>query len=142
MDRPEDVSLPTDFREPLGTITVKQLVKYSGKSDRLLLSVYGDIFDVSDRPDKYGDSGPYACFSGKDITWGLVSGADTEENCNRFYDLFKAEDQVTEKLQGLCSWLAFYIQEYGEPVGRLEEFSKESELPPPPLDEIEGCVVM
>merc|ERR1719387_2549203 len=118
------VRLPEDYRMPTGDMTPKELKKFGKHSDRILLSVYGDIFDVSHRPDKYGADGVYNIFAGKDITWGLISGVDIEENCNRFFDIFKAEDVVNSKMQGLASWLAFYEKEYGKPVGRLTPFNQ------------------
>ena len=92
------VKLPAEFRKTVGRISQKELVeKYSckgglrgfwvsigvlllGAGQRMLISVYGDLFDVSelrpcnmlneercqlchgwceDRPDKYGPDGPY-----------------------------------------------------------------------------------
>eukprot|EP00971_Amphidinium_carterae_P004563 91428-Amphidinium_carterae.1 len=47
---------------------------------------------VEDRPDKYGKEGPYHYLTGHDITWGLVSGQDSEETVNLFYDLFKSDE--------------------------------------------------
>merc|ERR1712157_698618 len=134
MPRPEGIVLPEDFRKPVGVISSAVLGKYTCDGQRLLLSVYGDIFDVTDRPDKYGKDGPYYYFSGRDITWGLVTGEDTEDKCNQFYDLFKMEEEeLTKKLQCLCSWIGFYEVEYGKAVGRLAEFEVEHELPAPPV---------
>jgi len=145
MARPEGVEIPSSFRSPVGTLSVKQLGEHGpqNREKRLLLSVYGSIFDVSDRPDKYGPDGPYNELTGKDITWGLFTGVDTPEMCNRFYDLFKAKDQGKDKLAGICSWLAWYETEYGKPVGRLEPYEDEHSLPEPPLHEIDAeCAVM
>lgn len=141
MARPENVSLPPDFRKKVGVVPAKQLEEYGCNNQRLLISLYGDIFDVSDRPDKYGADGPYYFFAGRDITWGLITGADTEENCNIFYDIFKMDQELMkQKMQCICSWIAFYETEYGEPVGRLVEFEDEAALPPPPSIG-EACVV-
>lgn len=145
MRRPDHVDLPDSYREYLGVISVNELGRYSADNEdrRYLLSIYGKLFDVSDRPDKYGPEGPYASLTGKDLTWGLVAGVDTPDFCNRCYDLFKAKDQGKDKLAGICSWLAWYETEYGEPVGQLEPFTRERELPAPPLQEMEeNCTVM
>lgn len=142
MPRPTDISLPPDFRKPVGLLTSLQLADYHCDSPRLLISLYGDIFDVSDRPDKYGKDGPYYYFSGRDITWGLVTGQDTEDMVNQFYDLFKMEEkQISKKLQCVCSWLGFYEVEYGKSVGRLAEFEAEQDLPAPPAQNDEQCVL-
>lgn len=142
MPRPKDVLLPRDFREPVGTLTADQLAEYDCNNQRLLISLYGDIFDVSDRPDKYGKDGPYFYFSGRDITWGLVSGRDGEDEVNKFYDLFKMDEALTsKKMQCICSWIGFYEVEYGSAVGRLKEFEREEDLPAPPLQNNPECVV-
>lgn len=146
MPRPQGVQLPENFKASVGVMSPQQLAEFSSRScnGRLLISVYGDIFDVSDRPDKYGGDGPYYYFSGKDITWGLVSGNDTEQNCNHFYDLWKIEPENArvQKLQCACGWLAFYEKEYGNPVGRLDVWSSERYLPPPPKEHMQQCALM
>ncbi|CAE7462768.1 unc45b [Symbiodinium natans] len=145
MDRPDDVDLPVDYQQPVGLLTAEQLAAYDcdNTQRRYLLSVYGNIFDVSDRPDKYDLNGPYSSLTGKDLTWGLFAGVDTVEYTNKFYDLYKARDLGKDKLAGVCSWLAWYETEYGKPVGQLEPWLREAELPAPPLEEIEEmCVVM
>lgn len=145
MKRPENVDLPSTYRQPMGVISLDELGKFdpSNQDRRYLLSIYGDVFDVSDRPDKYGPDGPYNELTGKDITWGMFTGVDQPEMCNRCYDLFKAKDQGTDKLAGLCSWLGWYETEYGVPVARLEPYTHERDLPAPPLEEVgEACAVM
>jgi len=144
MDRPEDIELPETYQQPLGVISAEELGTYNHENPerRYLLSVYGKIFDVSDRPDKYGPNGPYNSLTGKDITWGLFTGIDTEEMCNRFYDLFKAKDMGKDKMAGICSWLAWYETEYGKPVGDVEPYTHERNLPMPPLEEVEDACTM
>eukprot|EP00929_Paragymnodinium_shiwhaense_P010992 TRINITY_DN11617_c0_g1_i1.p1 TRINITY_DN11617_c0_g1~~TRINITY_DN11617_c0_g1_i1.p1 ORF type:complete len:447 (-),score=145.57 TRINITY_DN11617_c0_g1_i1:565-1827(-) len=143
MPRPTDVVLPDDFRKSVGIIDMKKLSAYDCESQRLLISVYGDIFDVSDRPDKYGKDGPYYYFAGADITYGLASGKDDDANVNKYYDVWKLPtmEQRDKKLGVLCSWLGFYEREYGDPVGRLEVYDNERNLPPPPIDEGECCIM-
>lgn len=144
MKRPDDIKLPADYRKHVGSLTVEQLGEYgcNNKDGRYMLAVYGNIFDVSDRPDKYNAEGPYASLTGKDLTWGLFTGVDTEEFCNRFYDLFKAKDMGKDKMSGLCSWWAWYENEYGDPIGILEPYLDEEKLPAPPLEEVEECCIM
>lgn len=144
MPRPDGVNLPKDFRKEVGRLEPEDLVKtYSCSSTRLLISVDGDIFDVSDRPDKYGENGPYWYMTGRDITWGLVCGEDSEENMDKFFDLFKLQPAaaVDKRLQGLMSWWAFYEKEYGAPVGRNSAYDKEWSLPEPP-NSGENCSIM
>jgi len=144
MPRPKGVKPPKDFKKDLGRVPQKDLLaNYGCKGPRMLLSVYGDLFDVSDRPDKYGPDGPYWYMTGRDITWGLVCGEDTEENMDKFFDLFKIQpkEAADKRLQGLMSWWAFYEKEYGQPVGRNIGYDKEWGLPPPP-NTGENCSIM
>merc|ERR1711964_146697 len=100
-------------------IDAEELTKYNSKSLRKFISILGYIFDVSDRPDKYGENGPYWELAGCDITWGLYIGEDTPKNYNKFYDLFKMDDTHLENMMGVCGWVFHYKNEYGEPVGTL-----------------------
>jgi len=145
MKRPDHVDVPESFRSPLGVISLDELGVYGIENPerRYLISVYGNCFDVSDRPDKYGPDGPYNSLTGRDITWGLAAGVDQPDYCNKCYDLFKLKDMGKDKIAGVCSWLAWYHTEYGEPVAKLEPFLRESSLPAPPLEEMEdACCVM
>jgi len=38
--------------------------------------------------------------------------------------------------------VAFYEHEYGQPVGRLEEYQKEAGLKGPPMEEANECSIM
>lgn len=143
MPKPLNVALPSNFREPVGTLTPEQLKLHDCYHERMMISIHGDIFDVSDRPDKYGEDGPYWEMSGRDITWGLVCGNDVPELYDEYYDLFKFPPEVLDrKLQGLCSWVAFFTTQYGEPVGRLSVYESEWRLPAPPHDATEECSIM
>jgi hypothetical protein len=145
MERPDHVDLPEAYKSPVGILSPEQLAEFGcgNKDKRFMLSVYGDIFDVSDRPDKYGPGGPYESLTGRDLTWGLFAGVDTVDYTNKFYDLFKAKDQGKDKLSGLCSWLAWYTVEYSGAIGQLKPWVDEEKLPNPPLEEIEdACSVM
>lgn len=143
MARPEHVQLPPDFREPLGAICKQRLAEHGCSNTRILICIHGDIFDVSDRPDKYGADGPYWEMAGKDITWALVCGGDVAENYDKYYDLWKfPSDVLDRKLQGLCSWWAFFANEYGEPVGRLNVYDREWLLPVPPHLDADECSIM
>jgi len=141
--RPEHVELPADYKQSVGTISAVQLAEYNADNKRLLMSVHGDIFDVSDRPDKYGSDGPYHSMAGHDITWALWSGYDDEQEWDKYFDLHqtKPKEERDRRFQGLMSWWAFYEQEYGSPVGRLEVYEREWELPvSPPVQDL--CCVM
>mmetsp|Transcript_29382 Transcript_29382/g.63727 ORF Transcript_29382/g.63727 Transcript_29382/m.63727 type:complete len:394 (-) Transcript_29382:591-1772(-) len=145
LPRPDHVELPHDHKQSVGTLTAEQLKSYGcdHPDGRFLLSIHGDLFDVSDRPDKYGPDGPYYSMSGRDITWALWSGYDDENEWDKYYDLMQCKplEERDRRFQGLMSWWAFFEQEYGEPVGRLEVYDREWELPPPPVVQ-DLCVIM
>mmetsp|Transcript_65180 Transcript_65180/g.124313 ORF Transcript_65180/g.124313 Transcript_65180/m.124313 type:complete len:409 (-) Transcript_65180:48-1274(-) len=132
-----------ELPDPVGVITVEELANYGCSNDRRLTSLYGDVFDVSDHPDEYG-SGPKALHPGKDVTWVVVTEKDVAENLNRFYDIFKLEHKKLQgALQVICNKLAVYQEKFGQPVGRLDVFDRESALPAPPAGEgPEQCPVM
>jgi len=118
---------------------------YHSGNVRKLVSVYGDIFDVSDRPDKYGEDGPYAWMAGHDITWGFLSGRVVPETVDQCYDLWKVapESLRDSKLKLIFAWVAFYEYEYGARVGTLKLYENEAGLKGPPMEESqEGCCVM
>ena len=75
------MDLPKTYQDAVGLLSPTELeesevllkplsraLRYgSGNAQRrYLLSVYGSIFDVSDRPDKYDPDGPYASLTGKE----------------------------------------------------------------------------
>eukprot|EP00397_Hematodinium_sp_SG-2012_P018790 GEMP01019267.1.p1 GENE.GEMP01019267.1~~GEMP01019267.1.p1 ORF type:complete len:558 (+),score=179.73 GEMP01019267.1:98-1771(+) len=131
--RPKDVDLPDTYQDLLGMITAAEMYALGNCAcERLLMCVFGDIFDVSDRPDKYGRRGIYWELCGKDITYGLSIGNDRPHLANRFYDLYKAKEPSKE-LMGMAGWLYHFRKEYGPPVGRLKEYEDEGyHLPEPP----------
>lgn len=53
-------------------LSPSELATYDSSNKRLLICVHGDLFDVSDRPDKYGPDGPYSTMAGHDLdmSWG------------------------------------------------------------------------
>mmetsp|Transcript_113232 Transcript_113232/g.366162 ORF Transcript_113232/g.366162 Transcript_113232/m.366162 type:complete len:144 (-) Transcript_113232:407-838(-) len=143
MPRPEFVEVPADHKQPVGTLSPAELSKYNCDSGRFLLAIHGDVFDVSDRPDKYGPDGPYHSMSGHDITWALWSGYDEEQEWDKYFDVQRCatREERNRRFQGLMSWWAFFELEYGVPVGRLDVYDREWELPPPPAVQ-DLCVVM
>jgi tetratricopeptide (TPR) repeat protein len=145
MPRPKHVDLPATHGTMVGTLSPAELAEFNSASTsgRFLVSVHGDIFDVSDRPDKYGADGPYSSMSGHDITWALWSGLDDDDQLDKYFDLQRASivEERDRRLQGLMSWWAFFEQEYGSPVGRLSVYENEWELPAPPAVE-DLCTIM
>jgi tetratricopeptide (TPR) repeat protein len=135
-----NAKLPADYKKPVGVITSAQLAEFNCSNSRLLISLYGDIFDLSSRPDLYG-YGPHSPYSGHDVTWGLLIGRCERANLDRFYDIFKVdtEKDLQRNLQVLCHYLVSFRDEFGDPVGRLDRWVAERSLPKPPLDELGDC---
>lgn len=131
--------LPPDHKRSVGVLSVKELAKFKCSHSRMLVSIYGDIYDVSARPDLYG-YGPKSHHSGHDITWAVVTGEESAKNFDRFYDIFKLdEDHRNRYMQIICQRMVAFEEEFGEAVGRLQPFVDEQDLPPPPTEEIEEC---
>jgi predicted heme/steroid binding protein len=138
---PQSLLLPPDFREPLGVISVEQLAKFGAgkRGDRMLVSVYGTVFDVSEQAAKYCKGGEHSRYTGRDMTWALVTGQPSD--CNRFFDIFKSEPAIWElNLECFCRTIVSHEQEYGAPVARLDVFEEEHKLLRPPAQATD-CVV-
>lgn len=136
----ETANIPADYRKHIGVISAENLGKFTCSRPRMLVSVYGDIFDVSNRSDQYG-SGNKSMYSGKDVTWELIMGDDSNKHFNRFYDIFKQEKAILERmLRVICHWLICFEENHGKPIGRLDKFNFERDLPAPPIgDYKEPC---
>lgn len=134
--KPSNVDLPTDHKKHVGVLKAEELAKYGCTTKRILVSLYGDVFDVSDRPDLYS-YGTYSWRSGRDITWSIIADKNDKDACNRFYNLFKLdEDHMQRFLQLLCQQLVSFEDNFGPPVGRLSEYLEDTSLPAAPIHEI------
>merc|ERR1719454_2255588 len=89
-------------------MTPEELSKFDCESKRPLVSVHGDIFDVSSNLREYGSGGARCFQAGTDITWAVISGSPhKKDSCNCFYDIFKAKDKevLTGRFMRLCKTL-------------------------------------
>jgi len=118
----------------LKLMTLEELAEFNCNSSRPLVSVHGYIFDVSKNLHQYGSDGARSFEAGSDITWAVIWGSHTEEDCNCFYDVFKAEDdrELASRCMSLCSTIAAFQRDYGKAVGRLTIYNEEMRLPPSP----------
>merc|ERR1712048_27912 len=122
-------------------MSIESLAKFSNTNSRMLVSVYGDIFDVSNRPDQYGVEAKSTknVFPGKDATWALITGHEDVAHCNKFYDIFKLDkDKLERFLRVVCHWMVSYRDDHGQPVGRLDRWEGESEreMEVPPAEDV------
>ena len=104
--------------EQLGRISVAELNEYHCDAARQCLSLYGTVFDVTSKPDKYGKEGDYKGFAGHDITLALGSGKMDPKWLDRFV-------QMSDKhKRGAQGWVDFYRGEY--PVcGTLDRWDED-----------------
>jgi len=130
-------SMPDDYRKAVGTITLDSLAKFNSKNKRMLISVYGDIYDISNRSEMYGPNTKKSSWAGKDLTWALITGHEDVDHFNKLYDIFKLDHAKLERfLRVVCHWLVSYTDDHGKPVGRLQEWENERDLPEPPAEDI------
>jgi len=120
-------------------MTLEELAKFDCNSSRPSVSVHGDIFDVSHNLHQYGSDGTRSFEAGSDITWAAISGSHTKDNCNCFYDVFKATDdrELASRCMTLCSTITAFRRDYGKPIGRLNIYNEEARLPPAPSPHME-----
>lgn len=140
--------LPRDFNldKSSTVMTLEELAKFNCDSGRPMVSIHGDVFDVSSDLANYGPAGVRSFEAGTDLTWAVVTGSHSEEMCNCFFDMFKARDQnmVAGRFMSLCSSAVSFRRDYGKPVGRLNIFLDERSLPAPPtphMEEVGECTV-
>lgn len=133
----------THSKPSVGELTVEELANYGVGSDRRLVSVYGQIFDVTNCTGQYGPSASQSYSLGKDISWDVLVSPSAPEHSNQFFDIFKTDDTTLPNLlQRLCLSIIRYENAYGAPVGHLNAFDQEETLPAPPLEQCAACTLM
>ena len=74
------------------TYNQEQLEKFGKDSEKILLALNGNVYDVSDGKEFYGKNGPYYMFAGKDATFGLGSMSLTTTKIDR--ELTESEKKI------------------------------------------------
>ncbi|PON91035.1 Cytochrome b5-like heme/steroid binding domain containing protein [Trema orientale] len=99
----------------LGDMTEKELRAYNGSDPNkpLLISVKGQIYDVSSSRMFYGPGGPYAMFTGKEASRALALLSFKPQDING-----NLEDLGPDELQVLEDWEDKFIEKYPK-VGQL-----------------------
>jgi Cytochrome b5-like Heme/Steroid binding domain len=112
--------------EDLPTYTVEELYELGnveGFQDaeedeprRLLLSIFGRIYDVTQGQKFYGPDSSYSMFCGRDVTYALSTGCKTEKCLES-----KVEDLTEKQLNEGKRWLSFFQLHDKYPlVGKLD----------------------
>lgn len=107
-------------RDALPCFTAAELAGHIGGSDggdaekRILISVFGDIFDVTSGRDFYGAGKGYSVFAGKEVTrcLGKMIIGDAEANCGW-------ANLTLEHVNIAKDWHAKYVTKYPI-VGRFQ----------------------
>nr|XP_018626493.1 membrane steroid-binding protein 2-like isoform X2 [Nicotiana tomentosiformis] len=104
-------------REPLhlGDLTEEELKAYNGSDSQepLLMSIRGQIYDVSSSKMFYGPGGPYAMFAGRDASRALAQLSFKPQDING-----NLEGLSDAELEILQDWEDKFIEKYAR-VGQL-----------------------
>ncbi|KAF4357735.1 hypothetical protein F8388_025765 [Cannabis sativa] len=116
---------PTKASVQLGEITHQELSAYNGSDPNkpLLISIKGQIYDVSSSRMFYGPGGPYAMFTGKEASRALALLSFKPQDMND-----NLEDLGPDELQVLEDWEDKFIDKYPN-VGKLVKQSTSTEEP-------------
>eukprot|EP01080_Neovahlkampfia_damariscottae_P000977 gene977-9884_t len=91
--------------------TLEELSKYDGSNSdkKIYIGVKGVVFDVSLKPEFYGNGASYHVFAGKEATRGLAKSSVDPESLKPYgkYDDLNEKDTKT-----LTDWDALYRKKY------------------------------
>lgn len=133
---PDPMSLMGDAKqeplpevEQMGTISLETLnVHDCNHKERRLLSLFGEVYDITAAVDKYGPDGAYCEFAGHDITLTIGAG----QMGSKFLDKFiKFDDKWKE---GAEKWVDYYAAKYPK-CGRLDKWDEDTDTWPEPTPE-------
>jgi predicted heme/steroid binding protein len=126
--------------DQLGTISLEELHKYDcNNADRRLLSLFGDVFDVTSSEKGYGKNGAYKEYAGRDITLAIGLMKTDEQWLDRFVQM---EQKWIDDAKG---WVEYMESKYSK-CGRLAKWDEDQESWPALTDEekeaINKCTIM
>eukprot|EP00339_Tiarina_fusa_P028232 CAMPEP_0117046430 /NCGR_PEP_ID=MMETSP0472-20121206/32109_1 /TAXON_ID=693140 ORGANISM="Tiarina fusus, Strain LIS" /NCGR_SAMPLE_ID=MMETSP0472 /ASSEMBLY_ACC=CAM_ASM_000603 /LENGTH=146 /DNA_ID=CAMNT_0004758789 /DNA_START=81 /DNA_END=521 /DNA_ORIENTATION=- len=126
--------------EQLGTITLEQLNAYHcNNEERRLLSLFGDVFDVTSSEKGYGKEGAYKEYAGHDITLAISLMKTDEQWLDKFV---KMEKKWIDDAKG---WVDYMECKYPR-CGKLDKWEEDPEswpeLTPEEKEAINKCVIM
>jgi len=121
----EDPLLGVNFDEEPGdvpTYTKDELWEYGQDEDKLLLSVFGRIYDVTAGQRFYGPRARYHMFPGHEVTYALGTGCKTDECLEK-----TAQDLNEKEVDEAKRWLSFFqLHDKYAYVGKLEDNAMEA----------------
>lgn len=124
---PKSFSFPNEER----VFSLEELRAYDGTNPNkpILISIKGEVYDVTKGRRFYGPGGGYHIFAGRDATRAFLNGCFDEASTGATYDL---RGLTNEQIEGLATWIDFYRNhdEY-KYVGRavLPEIPSDTPIP-------------
>lgn len=117
---------------PKGDLTLEELRKYDGRDEegRVLLSVCGEIYDVTKGAKFYGPDAPYANLAGRDATRALAL-FDVDAIKDTWDDY---SDLSITQMNNVTEWVEQFKEKYVY-VGKLVKTEAEKSTPVQPADE-------
>lgn len=123
----EDPLLGINFDEGpdnVPTYTVDELWEFGQDDEKLLLSVFGRIYDVTAGQKFYGPTSRYNMFPGHDVTYALGTGCKSDECLEK-----TATDLEEKELEEAKRWLSFFqLHDKYAYVGKLENNPMEQKM--------------
>eukprot|EP01084_Bolivina_argentea_P079590 144346_1 len=127
----------------IGVITLNTLNRFSaGNEERKLISIYGEIFDVTGKENKYGSNGIYCDLTGHDITLCVIFDKWDSKWIDKFVQL------NYKQIQCVKDYIKRFKKEF-EAVGKLKNYQEiQSDWPKLTEEELEelqhddDCVIM
>lgn len=89
----------------LPTYTKAELWEFgNGEDEKILISLFGRVYDVSEGEKFYGIGGRYSMFAGRDVTYSLSTGCKTKECLEKPAKELQDEKDIKEGKR----WLSFF----------------------------------
>lgn len=84
----------------------EELAKFKGQDDQpIYLSIFGEVYDVTNGTEFYGPGSGYSFFAGIDGTVSFFTGNFTEESLTGNSELLSFKDQ---EISSMYQWKKFY----------------------------------
>mmetsp|Transcript_23314 Transcript_23314/g.42159 ORF Transcript_23314/g.42159 Transcript_23314/m.42159 type:complete len:269 (-) Transcript_23314:41-847(-) len=108
-----------DLQREYGSFTLESLARWDGKQLPMLISICGQVIDVSPSENFVPTHGYGKLWAGKDCTWSMATVSLKAHDTNRMD--FKVEELEEMQFNSLAGWLKHFTEKYRS-VGVLEEY--------------------